>query len=109
VLLAAGCAVAHQIPAPGPRPAVMAIENLGNCAWQITAVPTGGPARRATVPVGEMIRWELPAGGYEITQEALAGIESAEAVRHFAMPLASGETYRWRLVTVATVPRDAER
>lgn len=87
----------------GARPAVLVMENLGPCAWEITAVPTGQAARHVAVPVGETVRLELPAGACEITQEALAGLDTADASRQFAMSLVAGETYHWRLVTLATV------
>jgi hypothetical protein len=83
---------------------VLVIENLASCAWRVDAVSAGNPMHKITVPVGETIRLELPAGTYEVTQEALAGLDAREATRHFTMPLVSGETYQWRLVTLATMP-----
>ncbi|HEY8994397.1 MAG TPA: hypothetical protein VIM71_07045 [Lacunisphaera sp.] len=99
-----GCQSAPPPQAAAERPAVLVIENLANCAWRIDAISAGTPAHQLTIPVGETVRLELPAGTYEITQEALAGLDAAEATRHFTMPLVSGETYQWRLVTLATMP-----
>jgi hypothetical protein len=118
--LACGLLVAGSLVVPGcksvppprvaeQRPAVLVIENLGNCAWKINAVPAGSPPHKVTVPIGETVRFELPAGTYEITQEALAGLEANDSVRRFVMPLAGGETYHWRLATLATVPGDLLR
>jgi hypothetical protein len=114
-LLAAGALVmpaCKSVPQPGiaaPRPAVLVIENMANCAWRISAVSGGNPARGITVPLAETVRLELPAGTYEITQQALGGLEAGETTRHFAMPLAAGETYHWRLATLATVSGDLLR
>lgn len=103
-LVVAGCQSAPPARVAEERPALLVIENLGNCEWRVEAVATGSPTHRVAVPVGGTVRLELPAGTYEITQEALTGLAADEAVRHFTMPLAAGETYHWRLVTLATVP-----
>lgn len=103
-LVVPGCQSAVPPAAVELRPAVLVIENLGNCAWRINAVSAGDPAHRITVPIGETVRLEVPAGSYEITQEALAGLAVDESVRRFAMSLTAGETYHWRLATLATVP-----
>lgn len=108
-LILPGCKSAPQPRAVEQRPAVLVIENLGHCAWLIKAASAGSPTRSVTVPIGETVRLEVQAGSYEITQEALAGLAADESVRHFAMPLAAGETYHWRLATLATVPGDLLR
>jgi hypothetical protein len=109
LLVVPGCKSAPHSQAAEQRSAVLMIENLGNCAWRIQAVAAGKPTRSITVPVGGTVRLELSAGTYEMTQEALAGLDAGEAVRHFVMPLAANETYHWRLVTLATVPGDLRR
>lgn len=91
------------------RPAVLVLENLGPCAWRISASATNTATQSVTVPMGETVRLELPGGTYEITQEALAGFAAGEAVRKFEMTLAASETYHWRLVTLATVSPDPLR
>lgn len=86
---------------------MLQIENLGPCAWRITAVSAENPAdpQELTVAIDGTARLELPAGTYEVTQEALAQLIAEEAVRRFEITLEAGETYRWRLVTLATVTR----
>ena len=103
LLAMSGCASAPQPRVAEQRPAVLVLENLGNCAWRVSAVSVGHAPREVTVPVGETVRLEVPAGSCAITQEALAGLDPREAVRHFVLQLAGGETYHWRLVTLASV------
>jgi hypothetical protein len=104
-----GCMSAPPPRAAEVRPAVLVLENLGPCAWRISAASSGSPKRSVTVPIGETVRFEVPAGTYEITQEALAGLAANESVRCFVMPLVASETYHWRLVTLATASRDPLR
>ncbi len=82
------------------------MENLGHCSWRITATSAEGRSHSVTIPVSETVHMNLSGGTYEITQEALAGLEAGEAVRRFALSVTAGDTYRWRLVTLATVPRE---
>lgn len=88
------------------RPALLVMENLAGCAWRIEAIGADKVARRVAVPIGETVRLDLPGGTYEITQEALMGVEAGESIRRFAMPVAAGETYHWRLVTLTAVRRE---
>ena len=108
-LVVPGCKTVPQPLVTEQRPAVLVIENLGNCAWQISAVSAGSPMHKVSVPMGETVRLEVPAGTYEITQEALAGLAAEESVRRFTMPLVAGQAYHWHLVTLATVPSDLLR
>ena len=104
-----GCQSAPQVLVQAPRPAVLVMENLGHCAWRINAKSAERSSHAVTVPVGETVRLERPSGTYEITQEALAGLDAQESMRRFMMPLAAGETYHWRLATLATVSGDLLR
>lgn len=102
-----GTSSCHTPPVPhvsSPAPAVLLMENLAPYAWNVTAVSADRAPLQVNVPAGETVRWEVPAGTYEISQEALAGLAADEAVRRFIMPLTAGDTYRWRLVTLASVP-----
>jgi hypothetical protein len=109
LLVVPGCQSMPPPRAAEQRPAVLMIENLGNCAWRISAVSAGNPIHKVSVPLGETVRFELAPGTYEITQEALAGFTADESVRHFVMTLAAGETYHWQLATLVTVPGELLR
>lgn len=75
-LVVPGCQSAPQPRVIESRPAVLMIENLGNCAWRVEAVSAGNPKHSVTVAIGKTVRLEVPAGNYEITQEALAGLNA---------------------------------
>ena len=105
-MVVTGCQSVPEAPSAVRRPAVLTLENLASCAWRIQATAGNGPGRKVTVPVGETVRFELPAGTYEVEQEALTDPAGGEAVRRFTLPVEAGETYHWRLVTLAAVRRE---
>lgn len=105
----AGCQSEPARETASVRPAMLVVENLGHCEWRVTATPAGLGERSVTLPVGATIRLEVPAGVCDIRQEALTEADLSEPSRRFAMPLVAGETYHWRLVTLASVQGEVRR
>jgi hypothetical protein len=105
-----GCATAPVQSLPAVPPAVLWLDNLAPYDWRITAAATDGTAHEVEVTVSASVRLELPAGDYTITQEApaLAAASPDAGVRRFTFTVTAGETYRWRLVTLAAAIRGLE-
>jgi hypothetical protein len=107
MLLASGCATVPSAAAGPAQTAHFVIVNLSDCAWQITLSPAGGgPARVLHPAARESEELDLAGGSYGIEQRALIGSMGADSTRRFTIRLESGQTYRWRLVTLLSVPPD---
>ncbi len=92
-------------PTPVVRPALhiahVELVNLSECDWRVTLASSVGPdARSVSLPARETAHLELASGDYTITQTALTGLSGSESTRQIHAHFATGETYRWRLVTL---------
>jgi len=110
LLLAGGCGTVGPTASGDGRTAHFVVINLSDCGWQITLAPAvGGPYRILHLAGRESQAVDLPGGEYHIEQTALAGPTGAGSTRQLKIRLDSGQTYRWRLVTLLSAPADGAR
>jgi hypothetical protein len=108
MLFAPGCGTVTQPAAEPARGVHFVVVNLSDCAWQITLTPSGGgPARVLHLAPWDSQKLDFAGGSYGIEQTALNGSRETESTRRFTIRLESGQTYRWRLVTLLSAPVDA--
>ena len=105
MFLVSGCG---SVPPPVAAPARavhFVLVNLSDCAWQITLTPAdGGAVLPLRLQARESRELEISGGAYGIEQTALNGGGGTDSTRRFTVRLESGQTYRWRLVTLLSAP-----
>ena len=82
-------------------PAHLVVINLTDYEWHITiARASGEPAADFRLEPRASFTVDLAGGDYAIEQTALTNGAAAELSRKIPAKLESGQTYRWRLVTL---------
>lgn len=104
-LLLGGCADPSAATGQAPLSAHLEVINLTDYAWRIAVSRhTGEPVADFKVEPRGTVTTDLTGGDYVIGQSALSEGKPLELSRRIPAHFESGQTYRWRLLTLLSDP-----
>ena len=110
--LFSGCAAPAPIAPPASPPAHLIVVNETDYLWHLVIIrPGGGSAYDSQLQPRATVSLDLAGGDYVIEQSAISENAATELTRKIPANLQSGQTYRWRLVTLlseSTPPSDSK-
>jgi hypothetical protein len=75
--------------------------NSSDCEWRIVITSMAGGDRRSwKMPVAKSLDVELAGGDYQVEQTMVTTGVGSDETRRFSMRLVTGQSYRWRLMTL---------
>jgi hypothetical protein len=105
-VLLVGCVTPVVVPAAAPQaPAHLIVINVTDYEWRLViARSAGATIKDARLQSRATLAIDLAGGDYVIEQSVLGDNATPEMARKIPVSLASGQTYRWRLVTLLSEP-----